>query len=173
MFTDVNIGIFARMMKAGGFKNSSDMARNLGLTPQAIANYKKKGVIPPGVMLKFAGRYGISVDWLLTGAGVPQMSEAGVKRSGMLCAIAIVDMADTVHGQTHGLSNDVRFKPEVKPPAIEAATLMNAPPPGLALLAPDELIYIGKLLNILRGKDLYSAPAIKVSIDAFLSAAGQ
>lgn len=35
---------------------------------------------------------------------------------------------------------------------------------------PDELIYIGKLLKVLRGPEKYAASSIKLSIDAFLNA---
>jgi len=40
-----------------------------------------------------------------------------------------------------------------------------------AALSPDEIIYVGKLLKILRSPNKSTAAAIKYSVDAFLKAA--
>lgn len=64
-------GIFERMIEAGALRNSSGLARALGVTPQAISNYRKRGVFPAALIMKFAGRFGVSLDWLITGKGEP------------------------------------------------------------------------------------------------------
>ena len=67
--------IVKRMMDATGLKNESAVAKVLGVTPQALSNYKKRGKMPPNLVLKFAFMYGLSVDWLLTGKGTMRMEE--------------------------------------------------------------------------------------------------
>lgn len=61
--------IIERMRFAGKLKNDSAVARILGITPQALSNYKKKGELPSGLVVKFANLTGLSIDWLLTGDG--------------------------------------------------------------------------------------------------------
>jgi hypothetical protein len=54
-----------------GLKNVSKVAEKLELTPQAFSNYKKRGLMPLGVVLQIANKYGMSMDWLLSGLGNP------------------------------------------------------------------------------------------------------
>ena len=61
--------IIDRMRWAGKLKNDSAVARALGVTPQALSNYKKRGEMPTDLVLKFAGIYSLSVDWLISGEG--------------------------------------------------------------------------------------------------------
>ena len=61
--------ILDRMKLAGRLKNNSAVARAIGMTPQAISNYKKRGKFPSSVIFKFADIYDVSIDWLLTGKG--------------------------------------------------------------------------------------------------------
>ena len=63
--------VIERMKRAANLKNDSRVARTLGVTPQAISNYKKRGAIPADLILRFADLYGLSVDWLVTGEGEP------------------------------------------------------------------------------------------------------
>lgn len=56
-----------RMKWHGKLKNDSDVARVLGVTPQALSNCKKKGDMPSKLVMKFAHSYKISVDWLISG----------------------------------------------------------------------------------------------------------
>ncbi len=67
--------IVKRMMESTGLKNESAVAKVLGVTPQALSNYKKRGKMPPNLVLKFAFMYGLSVDWLLTGKGGMRIEE--------------------------------------------------------------------------------------------------
>src|SRR4030065_344933 len=61
--------IIERMRWAGKLKNDSAVARVLGVTPQALSNYKKRGEMPTDLVLRFANIYGLSVDWLISGEG--------------------------------------------------------------------------------------------------------
>lgn len=119
--------ILERMLKAGNLKSGSELARAVGITPQAIFNYRKRGEVPAGLVLKFADIHGVSVDWLLTGEGE--------------------------------MRRDLSARP-----GGEAST------PSLDTLDPDEILYIGKLLKVLRAPVEFAAPAVKVSIDALFKA---
>jgi len=59
--------VIERMKFHGKLKNDSSVARVLGVTPQALCNYKKKGEMPSKLVIKFAHTYDISVDWLISG----------------------------------------------------------------------------------------------------------
>ncbi len=61
--------IIGRMKEAAGLKNDSAVAKSIGVTPQALSNYKKRGHMPSSLIIKFAGINDISVDWLLSGDG--------------------------------------------------------------------------------------------------------
>lgn len=144
--------IFERMLKTGDFRNSSEMAKAMGVTPQAISNYKKKGELAAGFILKFAEAYDVSVDWLLSGEGERSRPRKGENAS-RLCKVAVV----------HDVSGE-RDRPGGR----------SAEPPGgrdLATLYPDEIIYVGKLLKILRAKDGFAADTLKSSIDALMDVA--
>ena len=62
-----------RMLEAAGFKNESELARSLKVTPQALSNYKKRGDMPSGLILKFASMRDLSLDWLVKGEGTPRV----------------------------------------------------------------------------------------------------
>jgi len=117
------------MLDAGKLVNSSQLARVLGITPQALSNYKKRGDIPTSLLFKFAAIYDVSIDWLISGDG-----------SAFKCA------EDTA------------------PYEVESGRAMD-----FAGLEPDEIIYVGKLLKILRTADSHMVSALKSSIDVFLS----
>lgn len=61
--------VIEKMKWAGRLKNDSAVARVLEVTPQALSNYKKRGEMPSDLVLAFSDRFGITLDWLLTGAG--------------------------------------------------------------------------------------------------------
>ena len=135
--------IFERMLKAGKLKNSSQMAKVLGISPQAVSNYKKKGELPPSLVFKFAEIYNVSIDWLITGDG-PHEGDSPNK-------FVYAGESDGIYS-----ASDKKVCP----------TDMN----DLMLLNPDEIIYIGRLLKVLRGPEKF-APAIRVCIDSFIKAA--
>ena len=63
--------VFERMLKAGRLKNGSQLAKTLGVSPQAVSNYKKRGELPASLVFKFAEIYGVSIDWLINGVAEP------------------------------------------------------------------------------------------------------
>lgn len=67
--------VIERMKLHGKLKNDSAVARALGVTPQALSNYKKRGEMPSNLAIKFAQAYKISVDWLITGEGRCKINE--------------------------------------------------------------------------------------------------
>lgn len=139
--------IIERMRWAGKLKNDSAVARTLGVTPQALSNYKKRGVMPTDLVLKFSNIYGLSVDWLLTGEGEMRKHPSGeMERRDYLAA-----EETAVYGREK-----------------EGFPRRG---PDFASLSPDELIYVGKLLKILRSPNNGNAASIKCTIDAFLKAA--
>src|SRR3972149_11387710 len=71
-------GIIGRMKEAGKLKNESAAARVLGVTPQALSNYKKRDRMPSHLVIRFASIYGLSVDWLLTGNAAYRIAEEGL-----------------------------------------------------------------------------------------------
>lgn len=138
--------IIERMRWAGKLKNDSAVARVLGVTPQALSNYKKRGEMPTDLVLRFAGIYGLSVDWLITGEG--EMYKAGrggefERKSYMIAAEDTSAYGKEGYQRTSG---------------------------DMGGLSPDEIIYVGKLLKILRGSNPSTSAAIKYSVDAFLKA---
>lgn len=111
--------VYGRMQDAARFKNSSALARSLAVTPQALSNYKKRGVMPTDMAVRFAELHGLSIDWLLTGKGEGP-------ESGQLPLYTKLDLGE---------------------------------------LTPDEAIYIGKLLKLLRGEKFFSK-AVRSYIDS-------
>lgn len=62
-------GTVERMKSAAGLRSDTDLAKALDITPQAISNFKNKGEVPSDLVIQFAVKYKVSVDWLLTGEG--------------------------------------------------------------------------------------------------------
>lgn len=137
--------IIERMRWAGKLKNDSAVARALGVTPQALSNYKKRGEMPTDLVLRFSNIYGLSMDWLLSGEGDMHKISRGGEFASYLAA-----EETSPYGKGEGQRTG-----------------------GLASLSPDEIIYVGKLLKILRGPIKSNATAIKFTVDAFLKAAEQ
>lgn len=120
--------VIDRMKWAGRLKNDSAVARALDITPQALSNYKKRGEMPSNLILEFSERFGISIDWLVTGAG------------------------------------DVYMRAQA---AEEGAPYEGA---ATGSVDPEEIIYMGKLLKIIRAEDKSHSAAIKNAIDSMLFA---
>lgn len=134
--------IIERMRWAGKLKNDSAVARVLGVTPQALSNYKKRGEMPTDLVLKFSNIYGLSVDWLISGDG--EMQKPGARIQGMAKGYLIAAEDAAPYGRDGGRNVD------------------------MATLSPDEIIYVGKLLKILRSQNKTNAAAIMYTVDAFL-----
>lgn len=119
--------VIDRMKWAGRLKNDSAVARALDITPQALSNYKKRGEMPSNLIIEFSERFGISIDWLVTGVG---------------------DVYRRAVAAEEGASYSARSE------AID----------------PEEIIYIGKLLKVIRAEDKTHASAVKNAIDSVLFA---
>jgi len=141
--------IIERMRWAGKLKNDSAVARVLGVTPQALSNYKKRGEMPTDLVLRFANIYGLSVDWLISGEG--EMYKASARGGEFEKKTYMIAAEETPHYGRDGGYN----KPDV------------------ASLSADEIIYVGKLLKILRNSNKSTVTAIKYSVDAFLKTTEQ
>jgi len=127
--------IIERMRWAAKLKNDSSAARALGITPQALSNYKKRGVMPANLIIKFADIYNLSVDWLLTGNG--ETHRYGNEGSS---------------GNNAFVSNEaIRFQKLIGPASLDL----------------DEIIYLSKLLKVLRAADKGLSTGVKCCIDAF------
>ncbi len=136
--------IIERMRWAGNLKNDSAVARTLSVTPQALSNYKKRGEMPTDLVLRFADIYGLSVDWLITGKGDMYRlgyHPEGTEREGYLIAAE--------RAASYGKEGYQR--------GFDFGTL-----------SPDEIIYVGKLLKILRSANRNTSTAMKYTVDAFL-----
>ena len=132
--------IFERMLKSGGLRNGTEMARAIGVTPQAISNYRKKQLMPPGIIIKFSNIYKVSIDWLITGKGYAYISDVNTEEKDAAAAER--------HVSAHRLPNSL----------------------GVMILTPDEMICVGKLLTALRRNDGNMSTEIKTGIDALLNA---
>jgi hypothetical protein len=120
-----------RMRQSGGLKNASAIARVVEVTPQALSNYKKRGLMPADLVLKFAKIHSISMDWLVTGHG--EMPKIGTECSEEEQSFEVLKVFDALS------------------------------------LSPDELIYTGKLLKLLRCSSLDSGQVIKNLINKYYS----
>ncbi len=136
--------IIEKMRWVGKLKNDSAVARKLGVTPQALSNYKKRGEMPTDLALKFSEMYELSMDWLITGEGPVQ--KPGTSGKGLTSYPAAGEEIAPYAGGTAGIEKELDF----------------------SSLDPDEIICVGKLLKILRGENNSNKNAIKFTIDAFL-----
>lgn len=135
-----------RMRWAGKLKNDSAIARVVGVTPQALSNYKKKGEIPSDLVLRYSNIFGLSLDWLITGEG--EMYRSGVREQGSGARSYLVANEAI---STYGVSEKERTGNE-----------------EFSTMSADEIIYMGKLLKVLRSKNDANTKAVKNTIDAFL-----
>lgn len=138
--------IIDRMRWSARLKNDSAVARALSITPQALSNYKKRGTMPTNLIIKFSELYGLSVDWLLTGSAA--MYKEGVEPS--------EEMKQS--GMTFAHENTLQYGKAELSKALD-----------FSKLDPDEIIYIGKLLKIIRSDNEASIDAVKCNIDAFIT----
>lgn len=60
--------IVYRMKDVAGISTDADLARHLGITPQALNNLKRNGSITPNLVFKFLDHFpNTSLDWLVKG----------------------------------------------------------------------------------------------------------
>lgn len=58
-------------------KSDADIARGLGVTPQAVSGFRKKGKFPPELLINFCFTHQLSLDWLFTGRGAKSLPGTG------------------------------------------------------------------------------------------------
>ncbi|MCK4739562.1 MAG: helix-turn-helix domain-containing protein [Deltaproteobacteria bacterium] len=133
--------IIGRMKSFAGLKNDSAVAKILGVTPQALSNYKKREKIPTHLVIKFASIYSLSVDWLLYGEG--EVKNKDISNAFGETGVIIAAEDSDPYG--------VEFKKSL----------------DFLKLSSDEMIYLGKVLKVFRNPDKTSIAALKYSIDAF------
>lgn len=143
------LNIIERMKGAGRLKNDSAVARVLEVTPQALSNYKKRGKMPMNLVLKFSNIYGLSLDWLLTGDG--DVYKAGY-----------TPPEGEENPYTAALEGPSPYGRDIRGDLAKFANMLT--------MSPEEVIYIGKLLKVLRESNPSTITALKLSIDAFLAA---
>lgn len=57
--------VLSRVADIAGVKSDSDIARIIGISPQAIGNARKRGSVPYEKLTKFAKEHDVSLDYLL------------------------------------------------------------------------------------------------------------
>lgn len=62
-------GLIKRMMEATGSAREKNLARLIGVSPQAMSNAKRKNAIPPAWVMSIAIHYEVSLDWLYFAKG--------------------------------------------------------------------------------------------------------
>ena len=136
--------VFERMIYASNLENSTQVAKALNVSPQAISNYKKKGIIPSSTIVKFAEKFDLSVDWLLWEIG--EKDRPGYNNGG--ANIDVCNAAKTINSFQHKHNT-------------QSSKLM-----ALNTFSPEELICIGKLLSALRSANSEETiKAIKYFLD--------
>ena len=132
-----------RMRWAGKLKNDSAVARVLGVTPQALSNYKKRGELPSDLVIRFSGIYNLSVDWLIGGEG-------DVYRTGY-------EPPENEHGI----------------PMIYKGVAIYVSRATERCTSRGEMMYIVKLMKMLDGTNKNVAEVLKLIIDAHYTVSSQ
>lgn len=77
--------IFDGLKEHMNAKSDADIARGLGISPQALFTFKKQSKFPAELLIKYCLMHHLSIDRLLTGEG--EMRREGVDRVGEELAI--------------------------------------------------------------------------------------
>jgi transcriptional regulator with XRE-family HTH domain len=72
--------IVARMRTVTGSARDADLARRIGVTRDQVAKWKTRDSRPYAECLHLSRQLGVSLDWLLTGEGVPGSAVPGTLR---------------------------------------------------------------------------------------------
>lgn len=70
--------VLYRLIEATKFPNEASLAVFLGISPQAIYQARKKGLVPHSWAIKVAENYGVSLDWLILGRGSMKLEETAL-----------------------------------------------------------------------------------------------
>lgn len=68
MLNDPN-AIIDRLLQGAGLNKDRQLAQELGVSPQAISQARRKGKIPDRWILQLASRYQLSPEWIFNGQG--------------------------------------------------------------------------------------------------------
>jgi len=63
--------IYQRLVDITHAKSDAALARDIGVSPQALSNFKNENRWPTTRLLDFCKKHGISREWLLLGTGFP------------------------------------------------------------------------------------------------------
>ena len=129
--------------------NGKQFAAKLGISVPSAYTYIAGRMPEWWVVVRLAEAMNTSVDWLLTGEG--EMRKPGMQPVEAGGGEYLSAAEETV---AYGKDRSKRG-------------------PDLASLSPDELIYVGKLLKILRSPNKSTTAAIKHTVDAFFKTAEQ
>ena len=80
--------IFERLKERMSAKSDADVARGLGVSPQALSTFKKQGKFPSDLLIKYCLVHQLSIDWLLTGEG--QMKRGKEEKPSMVCEKPVI-----------------------------------------------------------------------------------
>lgn len=69
--------VLERLSVVLGAKTSQSLADQLGVSPQTVSSWKGRESVPYAQCVEVAERYGVSLDWLLTGEGPVRRGEEG------------------------------------------------------------------------------------------------
>ena len=94
-----------RMKKIGDLRNDSAIAKDLGITPQALSNYKKRDSMPTSLVVKFAEKYDCSTDELFYGlsADMAVTVDTKIKLEDLPMDITLAELKQTVEALGHDL----------------------------------------------------------------------
>lgn len=59
--------VVRRMKQCSLIRSDAELARFLGISPQALNNFKKRKDFPPSLLLRFREKTGASLDWIAYG----------------------------------------------------------------------------------------------------------
>lgn len=66
--------IIARLKQITATSTDSGLSVQLGVSPQTLSSWKGRKRMPYSICIEVAEQHGVSLDWLLTGAGPMQRS---------------------------------------------------------------------------------------------------
>lgn len=70
--------VIERLMEAFGVSKAAGLAKALGVTAAVITNWKRRETIPYKEVYEASRATGYSMDWILTGQGIPQTEKIQV-----------------------------------------------------------------------------------------------
>ena len=103
--------VLSRLAKASGAVNSSDLARKLGVTPQALSQARSKGVVPPSWIFRIAEENRVTLDWIYFGVTPPPVPKGA--------SVGLEDLFDIVEV----FESFLQAKEKNLPPRVKAEVI--------------------------------------------------